>query len=114
MDILKATVSHLEASLDGVRVSSEVPEKLTLPLVTVLRTGGGGDMFVDRPRMLVHAWGKTEAQALALARKAEDAMFSLPEAEANVADVTQDSLYSNVHPDGTRRWSGAYVITTNR
>ena len=33
---------------------------------------------------------------------------------ANVADVTQDSLYSNVHPDGTRRWSGAYVITTNR
>lgn len=114
MDILKATISHLSSRLGGVRVSSEAPEHVTTPLVTVMRTGGGGNMFLDRPRMLVHAWGKSEKQALALALEVEQAMFDLPAAEVNVADVTQDSLYSNVYPDGTRRWSGAYVITTNR
>ena len=45
---------------------------------------------------------------------AADAMFSLPSSDDNVAEVTQDSFYSNIYTDGTRRWSGAYVIVTNR
>ena len=71
-------------------------------------------MFLDRATVTVHAWSTSESGAYSLARKAEDAMFSLPSAADNVAEVTQNSLYSNIYSDGTRRWSGAYIIAYNR
>lgn len=113
MDISKAVVAHLSREL-GVRVSTERPESPPERMVTVSRTGGGGSAFVERPRVVVHAWDGSESGAYRLAMAAAGAMFSLPAAEANVADVTQDSLYSNTYPDGTRRWTGVYVITCNR
>lgn len=113
MDVLKATVDHLAASLDC-RVSSERPANPPNEMVTVIRMGGGGSQFIDRARIVVHAWSSSEASAYALARKAEEAMFTLPGAEHDVASVDQDSFYSNIYVDGTRRWSSAYIITTNR
>lgn len=41
MDVLKATVDHLAASLDC-RVSSERPANPPNEMVTVIRMGGGG------------------------------------------------------------------------
>lgn len=113
MDVLKATIDHLSASL-GCRVSSERPASPPKEMVTVIRMGGGGSQFIDRARIVVHAWGDSEASAYSLARRAESAMFTLPGAEHDVSEVLQDSFYSNIYVDGTRRWSSAYIITTNR
>lgn len=113
MDILLDTVSHLSDSLDC-RVATERPANPPGEMVTVTRVGGGGSMFLDSPRVSVHAWAETEAEAYKLGMAAADAMFSLPAHSPDVAEVTQNSFYSNIYPDGTRRWSGVYVVTCNR
>lgn len=113
MDILLETVSHLSDALDC-KVSTERPANPPSEMVTVTRVGGGGSVFLDRPRVAVHAWAGTESAAYRLGMDAADAMFSLPGASPNVAEVSQDSFYSNIYPDGTRRWSGVYVIICNR
>lgn len=113
MDILKAAVAHLSTEL-GCRVSTERPENPPKEMVTITRVGGGGSRFLDRPRVSVHAWAETETAAYKLATEASKAMFTLQDAYPNIAEVTQDSLYSNIYTDGTRRWSGVYVIICNR
>lgn len=113
MDVMRAIVAHLSEELDC-RVSTERPANPPKRMVTVTRAGGGGSVFLDSPRIVVHAWGESESDAYALGMEAAAAMFTLPGAADNIAEVTQDSFYSNIYPDGTRRWSGAYVLICNR
>lgn len=113
MDVMQEIVAHLATVLDC-RVSTERPANPPKKMVTVVRAGGGGSRFTDTARVVIHAWGSTDAEAYQLGRDAAMAMFSLPGAAVDVAEVTQDSFYSNIYTDGTRRWSGAYVIVTNR
>lgn len=113
MDVLESTVSHLSSKL-GVRVSTERPANPPAEMVTVTRTGGGGGAFTERPRVTVHCWAESEKLAYRLGMRAAEAMFSLPSSDDNIASVTQDSFYSNIYPDGTRRWTGAYVMVCNR
>lgn len=113
MDISKVLVPHLAARL-GVRVATEMPEHRVLPSVIVSRTGGGGSRFREQARYIVHCWAESESAAYRLALQADEAMYDLDAADPNIARVEQDSLYSNIHPDGTHRWSGVYVITSNR
>lgn len=113
MDVAKAIVSHLSDTL-GVRVATEMPEKRTLPIVTVVRTGGGGNRFREQARYVIHSWAESESAAYRLALRADEAMYDLDVADVNIAQVSQDSLYSNIYPDGTRRWTGSYIITSNR
>lgn len=113
MNISKVIVAHLRESL-GVRVATEMPEKRVLPIVTVVRTGGGGNRFREQARYSIHSWAESEAAAYELALAADEAMYELDAADVNIALVTQESLYSNIYPDGTRRWTGTYTITSNR
>lgn len=113
MDIMKEVIAHLSSVLD-VRVATERPANPPNRLVTVTRTGGGGSVFMDSPRITAHAWAESETQAYLLGMEVAKAMFSLPSASANIAEATQDSFYSNIYPDGTRRWSGSYVLICNR
>ena len=113
MDVLKEIVAGLSSMLD-VRVATERPANPPKTMVTVVRTGGGGSRFMDSPRIIVHAWGQSEDEAYKLGREAEQAMFALPSYSDNIAEVTQNSFYSNIYTDGTRRWSGAYVLVCNR
>lgn len=113
MDISKAIVAHLGSVL-GVRVSTERPANPPSRMVTVVRLGGGGGPFDERPGIAIDAWGASESDAYRLAMQASEAMFSLPESADNVVSVEQDSLYSNTYPDGTRRWTGNYSIYCNR
>lgn len=114
MDLLRDVVANLAEKLDGVRVATERPENAPTELVTVARTGGGGDEFAQTARFVIHAWGESEASAYKLGMRAADAMFQLPAFSVNVVDVEQNSFYSNIYTDGTRRWSGAYDIYHNR
>lgn len=113
MDISRAVVAHLSQRL-GVRVATERPASPPLRMVTVVRLGGGGGPFDERPSVAINAWGGSESDAYRLAMDAAEAMFSLPESSDNVVSVEQDSLYSNIYPDGTRRWTGNYSIYCNR
>lgn len=113
MDVMASIVSHLSGEL-GCMVSTERPANPPKRMVTVIRAGGGGSRFMDTARVVVHAWGASEKDAYTLGLEAAGAMFTLPGADDNVAEVTQDSFYQNIYTDGTRRWSGAYVIVTNR
>lgn len=113
MDVLKAVVAHLSSELDC-RVSTERPANPPETMVTVTRTGGGGSAFRETPRVIVHAWGETEMGAYQLGLAATEAMFTLPGSSDNIAEVTQDSFYSNIYPDGSRRWSSAFVLACNR
>lgn len=113
MDLMADIVSHLSDSL-GCRVSMERPANPPTEMVTVTRVGGGGSRFLERPRIAVHAWAGSESAAYRLGVEVANAMLALPDNYANVAEVSQDSLYSNIYPDGTRRWSGVYVIICNR
>lgn len=113
MDVSKAIVQHLKNAL-GVRVATERPATALTPLVTIVRGGGGGDRFREQARYSIHAWEKTETEAYKLGMQVADAMFDLPASEVNIANVEQDSFYSNIYEDGTRRWTGVYIITNNR
>lgn len=113
MDVSKAIVAHLGGAL-GVPVSTEMPERMALPRVTVVRTGGGGNRFREEARYSIHCWAASESAAYQLALAMDEAMYDLDGADDNIALVEQNSLYSNIYPDGTRRWTGVYIITSNR
>lgn len=113
MDIIKDAIAHLSSEL-GVRVAAERPEHPDPRMVTVRRLGGGGGQFIDSPRVEVSAWAESFSAAYRLAGQAADAMFTLPAYSANVAEVTQNSFYSNIYTDGSPRWTGVYIIVSNR
>lgn len=78
MNIESALVGYLSGSLDC-RVSADVPNPRPGGLVTVERTGGGKEsLVIDRPTVAIQCWGKTRADALALARDVETAMDAAP------------------------------------
>lgn len=113
MNLLQAIVAHLTNELD-VRVATEKPANTKPPFVTVVRNGGGGNEFTDEARISVHCWGRTETEAYELGLLAASAMFQLIAFENNVVSCTQQSFYSNIYTDGTRRWTGVYNIYCNR
>ena len=113
MDGSKAIVAHLTQEL-GCRVSTERPASPPDRMVTAVRLGGGGSMFRETSRYAIHAWAASEKDAYKLGMEAAEAMFSLPGSAPNVAHVEQDSFYSNIYPDGSPRWTGAYTIISNR
>lgn len=47
----------------GYRTSTVVPANAPDEFVTVERTGGGVDSYVDKPVFAVQAWGATDARA---------------------------------------------------
>lgn len=112
-DIVKDAIAHLTDRL-GVRAAMERPQHPDPRMVTVRRLGGGGSRFRDSARIEVSAWAESAKAAYLLANQAAEAMFDLPAYSVNIAEVEQNSLYSNIYVDGTPRWTGMYVITCNR
>lgn len=106
-------ISYLATTL-GVRVSSYRPENPPSEMVTVLRSGGTGDRFLDNPLILIHAWSTTDVGAYELADRAVKAMLELPDHSNNIALVEQNSFYSNAYTDGTPRWSALMQCVCNR
>lgn len=106
-------VAYLTEAL-GVRVSTSRPVNPPSEMVTVTRTGGVGDRFVDRPLILIHAWGTSDVGACALAERALEAMLEFPDHSDDVSLVTQNSFYTNAYTDGTPRWSVLLECVSNR
>lgn len=112
MDIIAEMVAHLEAEL-LVPVSSEAPQRVPDKFVLVRRAGGGGDRFVDNPRINLHCWAPTDYGAAALAYDAATAALAGPDHITNLAAISQDSIYQN-DLDGRHRWTVSLVGVCNR
>lgn len=66
-DAIMVIIEHLRASLPGTLVYSRIPEDRPAEFIRVRRIGGLRNTIVtDRPRVDVHCWGPTEADAEAL------------------------------------------------
>lgn len=112
MDILAEVIPYLAERLDC-PVSSERPETPPEQLVIVRRTGGYGDRFVDRPRLLIHCWDVSDEAAAVLVYKVAELMLVAPDKIVNLARCMQDSIYQN-NLDGKHRWSASFDLVTNR
>ena len=112
MDILAELVPYLATRLDC-PVMTERPEKPPARIVIVRRTGGRGDRFVDRPRVLIHCWDVSDEAAAALCYQVSTFMLSAADKITNLTMCTQDSIYQN-NLDGKNRWSASFDLVTNR
>ena len=112
MDILAELVPYLAARLDC-PVMTERPEKPPERIVIVRRTGGQGDRFVDRPRVLIHCWDVSDEAAASLCYQVAEFMICAADKITNLTRCMQDSIYQN-NLDGKHRWSASFDIVTNR
>lgn len=106
-------ITYLAERLDA-RVATQRPVDYIGNLVTVVRSGGGGDRFTDRPRLSLHCWAGSDLAALQLAEATAALMLEAPDHIANLARVDQDSFYANPYTDGTPRYTVSVELVTNR
>ncbi|MDD7465488.1 MAG: hypothetical protein PUK59_04555 [Actinomycetaceae bacterium] len=92
---LVAFYSQLE---DGVTAFTSVPEKRPARFITIERTGGATDRFIDSPQIAVQAWAGTRAQAQNLAYTARLAAQEL-RLEPWCAFVNLGGLYDFPDPE---------------
>lgn len=79
-------------------VFAMVPSKRPKVFISVERTGGYMDTFMDHPTLAVQAWAATRADAAALADEAArhvEALYDQPQ----VSDVRVDAIYNFPDPD---------------
>lgn len=100
------------------RVVTEVPADLTVPVVRVLRVGGGSVFVLDRAVFSVECFAPDRATARALALSVEDKLcFSLPRSViSGVAAVTYVSKTAGPFAmpwdnPNVRRFGATYEIT---
>lgn len=120
-DPLKTVRDALAAAMPDCRVATEVPSgERPDPLVTVRRTGGPSDAFLDSPSLLVTCWASPDAghsgdrNAAALATRARETLLAIPDGDPWVSDVEVPSTYRNDHADGTPRYSIQCRLTVNQ
>lgn len=96
------STERLRTMLDkaiGYRVYAQVPATHPDSFVTVERTGGAIDAFVDSPTFAVQAWAPTKAAAAGIAANLAQAIDRWPVLDLAVADARVDSLYDFADPD---------------
>lgn len=115
-------LSYLAENLDGVTVTTRVPDPRPERLV-VVRRGGGGRVgrLLDHPGVHLLVWGGSEWETSELAAEVGDLMDALNRSDAafiaGVDTCEEESLRSDpdtqAEPD-TPRWFGSYTLTTHR
>jgi hypothetical protein len=104
-----------DAMPTGVEVSSEIPTERPLRQVSVSRVGGGGNAFLDLPRMRLVCWGASDEEASSIATTAvhalADAALTHPLLAATSLDVLSRDEWAG---DGTARYSATVNLTINK
>lgn len=120
-DPLKTVRDALAAALPGCRVATEVPPGgRPDPLVTLRRTGGPSDAFLESPSLTVTCWAAPDPghsgdrNAAALATRARDALLAIPDGDPWVSEVEVAGTYRNDRADGTPRYSIQCRLTVNQ
>ncbi|MDD7203185.1 MAG: hypothetical protein SOV20_08815 [Coriobacteriales bacterium] len=95
VDSVAIVVGILASALD-VPVSTEIPEQRPDRFVLVGRDGGGGDEFVDKPRILTLCWGTSDSDVEAIASDVFDALSSAAETDEHLFSAeceTKSGIY---------------------
>lgn len=93
-------IAFLKSELD-VPVSASVPKDRPERFVTVERTGGALDTFRDLPQFAIQVWGKSTADAAALADEVRKTLPRLTEL-THVARVNVGGTYNFPDPDSSQ------------
>lgn len=102
MDAQELLIAYLSAAL-ALPCSAQVPRKRPSRFVTVERTGGPCDEFVDSAQLAVQCWGESYADAKKLAINTRNALRIFTELDA-VADCECESLYWFPGEGNEPRW----------
>lgn len=111
--MLLEIITYLAERLDA-RVATQRPVDYIGQLVTVVRSGGAGDRFTDRPRLSLHCWADSDLAALGLAEDTARLMLEAPDHIENLAHAEQAGFYANPYTDGTPRYTVSVELVTNR
>ena len=113
MDIVAIVVSKLSAALD-VPVHDRVPSSRPVRFVTVQRTGGAGDRYLDRATVAVQAWASTPGSAASLAYDIEEAMLDVADGSPITEAVLETSQEFDLLPERIPRHQLVYRITAHK
>lgn len=113
MDIVAVIVAALAEALD-VPVSDRVPENRPSRLVTVQRTGGAGDRWLDRATVAIQAWGTTPGDAASLALEVEEAMLDVADGAPVCEAVLEGVQEFDLLPERVPRHQLVYRITAHK
>lgn len=96
-------ISWLNGQALGAVAFADIPADRPQRFITVERTGGGRDRFIDRPQTVVQVWADSRAEASELANTVAAAlqgMIALPE----VGRVTVESVVNFPDVSGHPRY----------
>lgn len=91
-------IEFLSRQVDGVTAYGGVPSVRPEVFITVERTGGRADRFLDYPQVAVQVWASSRAQASALAYDLRKACLKLQH-KSWVARIELGGLYDFPDPD---------------
>lgn len=115
MDATEICLDVLGHALPGVRVSSEVPAERPGAYVHVTRDGGGGDEFLDTPRMGVTCWGTSDQEAAELCRGCVDALQAAALDHPYLSSATLDTMSrESWSTDGSARYHASVDLVINK
>lgn len=102
MSAEQSVLDYLNGDVDltrlGVSAHAQVPEDRPDAFITVERTGGMSDRFLDRATLAVQVWAPTRARTLALTEDVRRKLWDIwrrPE----VASIDIPSMYHFPDPD---------------
>lgn len=106
---------HLIGWLNGRRLSAAAcphrPEHPPSRLVTVERTGGVSDGFIDRPMVAVQSWAPTRCEAEELAREVDRAIMEGLADGREVTSCTRSGLSYHPGEKGEPRYQAVYSMS---
>jgi hypothetical protein len=113
-DVVAALVEWLPGKL-GVPAYSKVPAPRPSRFVTVTRTGGEAEKFLDRPTLAVQTWGESDLDAATLALTTRNALSRAAELEIpQICSCKVEAIYDFPDPDSSQSRQQLTVRATTR
>ena len=114
MDTTQRVVEILTAALEGVPVSTEVPERRPDRFVTVDLAGDYSTEFVKLPRYAITVWGRTDMDAHSMALSCLDALWLASEDDDYLSACQLETMSRDEWArDGQARYMLAVNLTFN-
>ena len=103
-------IQLLGVALGDTNVYGSVPATRPDQFVTIERTGGPRDLWVDEGMYAIQCWSTNRNKAAAFASDVADAFLSLPATNGRVGSTGVVSIYNFPDPDSGQ---ARYQITAN-
>lgn len=115
MDSLEIVVDELSKAFPDVDVSTEVPAERPERLVWVKRDGGGGDEFLDRPRVSLTCYGASDVDAEDICLGCVDALQEAAQVHPYLSHCELETMSRDSWSvDGTARYRAVVDLVVNK